>query len=565
MAELFVDTDFVFIDFVEGDDRSAEGVLEAWFGASGSVGDPERQAVIALEVTITKVSDGVKSTLYFADTRYRTAPDHTPPNQNFLARLESSDTSISLASSDSLARRGARSASVVRLLNNDGRLDQWLDGSYEWEGGAIAQLVGGDTWDYSTFKPIIPAGIINTKNRTEKWVELNIGLALADFEEPLQSDLYVLSEGSIQDSDDAYILDSDDEPIDTTDIQATLIDSLVGSPKPLVWGWVRNMAPRLIATNYGANGYSVYQINNGAIEELVTVYEGGLPMEEGTDYIVNTEAGTFELISRPVATITCEVKGSIYVNNPGGHSIYHEDAASIAKQILIQQVGLVDMSEVDTDAFTAYSAKFSQVAGYAATEEITRGEALDFLFGPVGWWATTFPGDKITCGWLRDTAEWSPTTTLNSDSHIASMSNPRSEAPAWRTRLAYGRNYARVSDLLGAADEEVRDWIQRDWSVSIGAEVPEANRVPQSRDLPPFETPFLEEPSVALEAFVLAIFDTRREVYEIRLARVPQLLWLGDIPNVVYPRWGFDSGQKLYVIGSRVNPAARDFRLTAWG
>lgn len=527
-------------------------LLEQWVGAHFDAGQ-FGGVVFTWEQTLQPVEGGPTIQEYFSSTTYRTAGHHTPANQLFLPVLEAPDIGGSIISSAEFKRSGSVSVGSLALINLNGGLDKYLDGSFVWEGFEGTLKVGAPSWDYADFEELLPTSRIVTMRFTEERIVLSLNHGIANFDEVYQGDLFTYSDIKILDTAGDFIVDSNGQAIGANAVQKSVGEGIIGTPWPDTWGHVRNCEPVLIDKDYGEGWYK-YHVSRQGISDVELAYEGGLPLTFPTDWDKVLEFGAFYKITAPQATITAQTKGRV------SQPFYFDRPAAISQQILLDQVGLTG-GQVDSDSVTDYDAEFDLESGIYIRDPISRREVLDYMTSPRGWWSPTFAGDQIIFGFIEQ-----PSAKLNDvtieNKHIAKVERLRTLPPAWRVVLEYGRNWSRVSDLLGAAPADVRQWIQEDWRNTVAEDLGIPLTYPEAREIRA-QTPFYEEPAQEALRQVL-LFGQRADLYKFTLGRLPESFWLGDIALISKDRFELDLGKNFYVSEVRTKPTGHEFSLVGW-
>lgn len=530
---------------------TALALLDENIGAEIPTGEDAR-IVFALELDVYDLNGTAIETLYFSSSRYLTSPTDTPANVAFKQRLEAPEIDISFLASGDLARNGVRQIGSIKLNNPDGNLDVYLSGGYSWEGREAILKIGAPDWAYTAFENIAPPARVSRMTFTEEEITLDLNVSLADFDKPLQDERFAFGTVTIDDSSAVAIDDSASNDINASEIEELLRDSLEGRPKPLLYGRCVNVAPVLIASNY--NGGQVrYQVHDGLIDAIETVYEGGLELDPSL-YTVDLPTGSFTLHTKPVATVTADVRGaktgSTWFDRPG----------EIVAELLETHVGL-SASEIDSTGLTSYDSEISVDVGIYVIDDMSSRDALTYLMAPRGWWGPNEDGTKITGGYWTDPAGESATFSLTKDT-VSNVARLRMNPPAYRVVFRYGRNWSTVSDFLGAVDEGVRDRMSKTWLEEIDEDVAVLTAHPQAREVT-IETPWATFDS-AEAADVLAIHKVRQDVYEVEQGRIPSYPWIGAIGDLSYDRFELDTAVNIAVVGTRFEPTSRQFRLRLW-
>ena len=213
--------------------------------------------------------------------------------------------------------KGLRTTSSIgnlKIINADGKLDNWLD--IGLDGRAIKLII------MPLYSTDIDADGVTIFNGTIDNLEITDNSTLSIiFKDPL-----ILLDLPIQD-----ILYTDAEVINYTILgvpkTVTIASDLKDKPKPIVYGKVYNIEPVLLsATN------KVYQVDHLEIENVIGVYDRGIALTPVTGYNLDLTKGIIELVNNTSGTITCDVLGRKV--NAG---VYSDSVSDIVKTILIDK------------------------------------------------------------------------------------------------------------------------------------------------------------------------------------------------------------------------------------
>jgi hypothetical protein len=260
---------------------------------------------------------------------------------------------------------------IVSVSNADRTLDDLID--YNFDGQPFVIREGLETSAY-------PSGFTTLFYGTVKQTEFpwrSINFALEDrlgevFNRPVQYARY-LGTNSLPNGVEGVATD------------------LLGKPKPIVKGFVENIAPPMVNSSkqtFQISAYQIYAINN--------VYHGGLAITAG-----NAHATLALLQAAVVASSTYDyylggggdgcyirigstVAKTVTVDVTESSSAANMTAAQIAKWFL-QNPGLVDTGDLNAASITAVDSANSSVVGiYTGIEERNTGSCINELLQSVG-------------------------------------------------------------------------------------------------------------------------------------------------------------------------------------
>ena len=357
--------------------------------------------------------------------------------------------------------------------------------------------------------------------------------------------------------------------------------SLKDVPKPLVFGHVKNITPVYVDDVVTGPIDLIYQVNDGAILAVDAVYAEGAALTAATvpdstnlpgwtpeagKYQTDLSRGLFRLGSAPagLGNVTCDARGVVGdADAPFGFPQY---VGEIARHIAKVRAGLVD-ADLDTASFdTLESEETYQIGYYTGTQETTCIALLRKLLDASGAYLYfTGPG-KLTVGQMRfRTAALTVSQTEGQGliRRIRKISNPLT---MWKLKLGYDVNWTvQTNESLAAA---VRGTAHGDFvgverryvQSSLGSAVSSMSRQ-ETQD-----TFYVSGANAATEATRrLGFWDSTFGVYEIELAEVQFLISVGSTIKIKYPRFGFESGLDLFVLGVMENAATRVTTIQAFG
>lgn len=442
------------------------------------------------------------------------------------------------------ARRVRRQFGTIEFANGDGSLDT-IAKSYAVDGRTVRVLFGPYMAAYNEFRVI--AEVVG-----EAWAPDNLTVRLSvrdrtySLETPLQTNLYAGTGGAEG----------------TSDVE--------GKPKPLLYGRCRNVTPTLVdPTNL------VYQVHDGSVHAIDTVYDRGAELEfvedvSGYAALIATtipagkfgtaiDSGLIRLGSTPDGLVTADVRGSDEPN-------YQNTLDVIAVRILEDKHGL-SSTFVDEASFADAVTIAGELGIYIpSTEKPSTGEVISRLVASAGaWWGTGRTG-KVKAGKLI--APESVQAVFTFDTHnILSLEPLTAPVPRWRQRVGYQKNWTpQGGDIAGAVTAARRQFLAEPFRVVSDANATTQVRHLQALDPDPLESLYENEAdasSLATEQLTLHALD--RRIFVIEVKRLAYQFDLGDVVSVEWPRLNLESGQNFVIIGITEDAATEIARLTLWG
>jgi ribosomal protein S17 len=491
------------------------------------VSDPYAKKKYLVILKPYKISTASELTLYYSGEGFVTEPTDSPANTLFESRLvEPISFSRSMFSSGKLGGFSVPGFGEILMTNTDGGLDAFAD--YAWDGRSVEVRVGqaGAAFEYYFT-------IFNGQAKTVEFDDLFIRVIIRDnqnnFEVDFPNVLYAGSGGTEG------------------------ADSIANQPKPLCFGEVFNIEPVLVDA---AN--NVYQVHNGQIEEIVTVYEGGHTLSGG-QYSVDLTNGRFTLNSASSYVVTADVKGA----KPSGS--YKQTVADIARHIVTIYGGLSDPSDLNTTSFSALNTANSSAVGIYVEKTTTVINVLDDLFNTIGAFYG-FDRDGLFEVGQISLATGDPDFEFDK-TNIIEITRLASEVPNYQVRVNYKKNYRTFSEseFHGSVSDAQREYLLRDSNVAIATDSAILTPYPNSNALI-IPGLFAASATATTEASrLLTIYKTQRDFYKILVKTQPYTLKLNDVVKITFNRYNLSSGKLFRVISIVEDAANNEVELELWG
>lgn len=439
------------------------------------------------------------------------------------------------------------------LANEDGALDGFR--VYGLDGRDLVVRVGDPSAAYPSGWTVLFRGTMEQADTTLDSLIIRLRDRQAFADQPLQRTRY---------AGDNVLPDG---------VEGTEGD-LKDKPKPVLFGWVYNIAPPCVNTSK-----LVYQVHDGAIRDVMAVYDSGALLGRGADYadeaamLANDPSpgtyrvwkggGMFRLGSSPVGQVTCDAVA--------GTTPYDRTTAAIFRAVLEDYAGL-DPSLIDSGDLTALDTANPAQVGFWFNEPVTIADVLDRLAQTVGaWWASDMAG--VLRLKRLEAPTGTPVLDLGADRLLSFRRVPTSDAdrslPVYRVVVRARRNYTvQTSGLAGAVRPARRARLAAAWQEATATD----NGVLTAHPLSPertVETGFACFADAQAEATRLqTLYGTLRDRFELVVAadsEVMAALDLGVVVRLTYPRYGLTSGRLLRVLGYELDPVAGTAAVTLWG
>ncbi|OUW83689.1 MAG: hypothetical protein CBD78_00045 [Candidatus Thioglobus sp. TMED218] len=337
--------------------------------------------------------------LYFSDRGFVTSPSESPANTLYDSRvMEALNFQRSMFQEGRIGGRSVPGFGEIVLNNADGGLDALA--GYAWDSRSVTIKVGEVGANLSQHFTIFQ-GV----SKSVEFDDMTLKIIIHDdqdfFTRTIPSVVYAGTGG------------------------AEGSDVLKGTPKPLVFGEVTNIAPILVdPTN------NIYQINDGQIEAISNVYIDGV---RTTSFTADLNNGRLTMSSTPTGIVTCDAKGS----KPSGS--YKSTVGDVVRYIGSQFGGLSDPADYDTASFTALNTANSTPVGIYLTGFTEIGAVLDELINSIGAFYGFGRDGKFSVGRLELA---SGTADLEADStNILEINHQPTVIPNYQVFLGYKYNF----------------------------------------------------------------------------------------------------------------------------
>lgn len=452
-------------------------------------------------------------TQYFSTYSFTSYPTDTPANicyDDILNEVPRISNNIS----EVFGGASRPAIGDIVIDNSSGERDSWLE--WSWNGYPIRLYLGDSEWERNDFRLILDGVTADIQARSSNTIVFKI---------------------------------RDKQDLLNKQIQSNLIASgeNIGNPIPLCYGEVFQISPVLIDAFT-----SKYQVHDGAIEEVVAVYQDGVAKA----FTPDIATGTFTLTTPAEGVITVNVKGA----KPSG--TYLTTVGDICKTLAIA-AGL-DASEVDDDSVTAINAACPQTVGVYITERTNLMTVLDFLMGSVGGFYGFSRLGKLRFGRFAEPTGIDALELSADDVESNGVDIKTIIQPTKTLRLGYKKYYTQLTTALsGFVTEAQRADFAKEYRV-----VTASNTVP--------EWPLALEPELVQTALT-TLYDAQsecdrrallnavpRRVLKLRAFTASATIELGDEVLFTYPRYGLDSGVNGIVVGIVESPTSFRMELEIW-
>ncbi len=350
------------------------------------------------------------------------------------------------------------------------------------------------------------------------------------------------------------------------------IDSdLRGKPKPVCYGWCLNIPPVCVNTSR-----LIYQVNDGAVRDILAVYDAGALLTPSTDYTDQADmeanapsagtyrkwkdGGMFRLGSSPYGQVTADVVEGAYGTMTAGQ---------IFSRLLQERAGR-DPSDISSDDVDALDAAQSAVIGVYFADEVQVATALDVIAQSVGaWWASDVAG--VLRIQRLDAPSGDPVLSLTAANLTSLARVPLADGglPVYRVTVrCVPNNTVQTTGLVGSVTQARRARLAQPYQDASDTDMD----VQTTYLLAPekiVETRLACLSAGATEASrLLSLYSTKRDRLEVQItapASTLALIDLGVVVSVTFARYNLDGGKLFRVLGYQLDPTAGVASLTLWG
>lgn len=272
--------------------------------------------------------------------------------------------------------------------------------------------------------------------------------------------------------------------------------------------------------------------------------------------------GYFRLGSSPAGTVTADVTQ--------GTTAADRTAAQIYKTILTSAGKTA--SDYAADDIAALDTANNSVLGFYADEERKFSDVMDGVVGSVGaWWGV----DRNGVFRIRQLSAptGSPVISLSANDLLKSPErvSTRDEGngiPVFKSIVRYQKNYTvQTTDLAAGVTDSRRVVVGKEWR-----EASYTDATVQTKHLLSPQT--LDESLLTVEANAVSEATRRqilrgvrrdRFILQVKLDGTTVTLDMGDVIQLVHPRYGLSAGKTFIVLSLEPNASDRTLSLQVWG
>lgn len=493
---------------------------------------------------VAQAAGGV-STLRFATHGYTSHASDTPASTYHESRINVLPVvDRQIASRDGIG--GLTSVyGEISLTNADGGLDTLLR-DYALDGRRARILIGRETDALAAFG-VVFTGTFQFALTDEKSMKIRLSDGSAKLRVLVNEAAYT-GAGGLEGGDD-----------------------LKGKLKPVALGAVYNVAPPLVDS-----ALLIYQVNDGAVNDVPACYDRGIVLTKGADYAsladlnatapaagnyrVYKPGGYFRLGSTPAGTVTADVQGD--ASGAG----YVTTTADLVQRILSNRANL-NSSEVDPTSFDSLRTTAPAAVGlWTGTEPVSCADAVDSLLYGIGAFGGFSRHGAFNVGLVADAGGVTEAATYDSTDILAVEREPLPapvEPIVWRVGVGWQRNYTVQEDLAAAVTAARRTFCAEALRVSQTEDSAIQGRHLLARALGPIEAHYAAEADALAERTRLfALWGVRRSMFRVLLKLSALTRDIGEVVRITaYPRHGLADGVSVRVLGHRVQGSTVELRV----
>lgn len=485
---------------------------------------------------------GAVETVYLSDRGYYTSPSENPPNTSYLPLVDNPfQFDISILNGRDF-RGGSPAFGAIRIASGDGSLDDLVD--YLWSGRQITIYAGGNDFTRSQYEAVFN-GIVNNIEYDEDEIIVNISDKSEILRTSFDQSLYA-GTGGLEGGAD-----------------------IEGNAKPLCYGQVKNVPLKLVDA-----GLNIYQVHDGAIEEVTAVYDRGVDLNNqgdvaditattvsGGNFKTQLSGGYIRLGGNPDGTVTADVKG----DNTGG---YVDKAGAILSRLVSTKLGGKNFTsnDIDQGALNALDTSLNAPLGIYILEKTQLDAVLNNLFVNLNcYWYFKREG-QISAG-IIDTPSIE-TATIDENTIIDDSFEVVQSIPAtWRITAGYAKNW-QVQNLDTLAASATSD--QKSFAINEYRNLVLENRTVRGQTLNDNELVFnsyLINESDAQDYLdrLARIYQENRKVYKLKVTDLLFKVYIGDTIKIRYPRFGLENGKNFIITSIAEDAQENETEIEVWG
>lgn len=341
-------------------------------------------------------------------------------------------------------------------------------------------------------------------------------------------------------------------------------EELRGKRTPRAFGYCKNVVPAFVSPTL-----KLFQVHDGPVQAISAVYSMGNAVTFDQDhanaaalmaasvpsgrYATCIAAGLFRVNFILEGDITADVEGD------KADGVFASTSADIVKRLLQGVAGVAVPGDLDLFSFNTVNTLQPAPIGYYLDEasDAKVADVIADIMGKIGGYGGFQREGKFEVKLFR-----APSGVPSAHySRIDIIDIKREKLPdgiyppPYRYRVAWGRNYLVQTGAAVAGDVSTdrRAFLQQPYRLAASLAADSAQIVsdyPQAQDPSSIEAYFRDEADASTEAQRLLDLYGKSSfsLYRIVLKSRPFVHRIGDLLNVVYPRWDLVDGRLLRVV-----------------
>jgi hypothetical protein len=506
------------------------------------------QILYLVEVVAAVDAAGSTETLRYGNRGYQTEPGDTPANVNYLPRISNAGTITREMFSGERTEGASRVGyGEIVLTNTDGGLDDLKD--YGFDNRQLMVKTGTPETAFASLNTVLVATMAQVA-LSRRSVSISLKDRLYELDTQHQKSTYAGS-NSLPNGLDG-------------------VADLQGKPKPYMLGKVYNVSPPLVNTSR-----LIYQLNNGAINSVEAVYDGGVALTAGAtypdqatmestapaagQYRVWLAGGYFRLGSSPVFEITADATQGAAAGN--------RTTAQLLKQLALDAG--IDSGDITAGDVTALDTANSAVVGIWFADERTTLAAMDEVAASVGaYYGFDRLGDLRMARFAAPSGTPVLTIDQNNGFDLDRVVN-RDGQPTYRVTVNHSKFWTtQTSGLSGSVTAANRSNLAQEYRATATEDLDVLDQHLAAQEQVR-NTLLTSASDAATEATrLLTLYKTRRDVYKVTVrltSAAIQALDLNAVVTLQWDRFGLDAGQLFRVIAGEFDYSRNRAILTLWG
>lgn len=485
---------------------------------------------------------GGVNTLYLSNRGFYTKPSDTPANTSYLPLVNNPfQFDVSILNGTEF-RGGLPAFGAVRIKSGDASLDGITD--MFWSGRPLTIYAGGLDFERAEYEAIFK-GIVRDIEFDEDEITINISDKSSILETSFDQNLYT-GAGGVEGGDD-----------------------IKGDVKPLCYGQVKNVPLKLVDA-----GTNLYQVHDGSIEEVTSVYDRGVSLNNqgdvaditattvsGGNFKTQLSGGYIRLGGNPDGRITADVKGC----DCDG---YIDKTGAIISRLVSTKMGdeSFTTNDIDQGALNALDAAIPDAVGIFIDGKAQLNRVLDDLTNSLNvYWIFTREG-MLSAGVIDRPSNPVLVITENEiidDSFEAIAVVP----PAWRITAGYAKNWQVQSpdNIAASATDAQKSFVIEQYRKLIIEDRNTRTKTKNGVEIV-FNSLLANEADAQdyLDRLV-RVYQEQRKVYRVKVIDLLFRVFIGDVITLQYPRYGLESGRDFIItsIGEDAEDGVTELEL--WG